>query len=91
MCKGPLQDSFDCSVLLRIDNVLAHHHFGSAWLRMHRHVGHVVYLPPSVYGNSQFGQDDVLDDDQLTIAHSRMHGSITLDVHTNSWFAFGSR
>lgn len=50
LCQGPLQDSFDCSVLLRIDNVLAHHHFGSSWLRMHRHVGHVVYLPPSVYG-----------------------------------------
>lgn len=45
---------------------------------------------PVFMGNSQFGQDDVLDDDQLTIAHSRMHGSITLDVHTNSWFAFGS-
>ena len=69
--------------------MLAHHHlflYGNCGCIDTLDMLDMLYSLPVFLGNREFGQDDVLDDHQLTIAHSRMHVSIILDVHKNSLF-----
>ena len=54
--------------------MLAHHHlflYGNCGCIDTLDMLDMLYSLPVFLGNREFGQDDVLDDHQLTIAHSR--------------------